>query len=305
MKRSRVANHRAVRPALAVLGILALVLLGDRLAAMALQSLLAQSSNRFVRIYAEPLARPVVVLGNSRADRHFPPAALQRMLDRPVLNLGLGGVSTAASETLLRDIVERHGPPSLVLVEPTGSAVEAGALADLRLLAVFSPRFAAVLDRTAPWDGRAGRLFHLYRFNSPMLIRVLAGIGRGAPDRQLNARLDAAALASLSGRRPEPLSLDPANLAALDRIVALGRREGFPVRLVVTPYLAGHAPENLSQWLSDLRQRYGDRAPLADYTGLLRRPELFSDRLHMNRDGVAVLLRRMREDGTLGLPAGH
>jgi hypothetical protein len=272
---------------------------GDRLGAMALHQLLDQSKNRFVRLYNGGETNSIVIIGNSRADRHFPPSLLAAISGKSVLNLGLGSVTTLVSETLLADFIEHNGPPALVIVEPTNLAVENTGVSDLRLFATYSDRLRAIIKQQTPRLYWAGELSHLFRFNNPMLVRVLKNIRRAPGDRLLHATITPELLARLEGEKPKPMINQLENEAALSRIVRLSKQHGFPLHMVIAPYLPGNGPPNVDAWINQLRVRYGARVAIWNYANAIDGVEYFTDRLHLNAGGVARLLKLMQTDGAL------
>ncbi|NQV61954.1 MAG: hypothetical protein HQ502_19965 [Alphaproteobacteria bacterium] len=275
----------------------AALFVGDRLGAMALHQLLNLSENRFARLYNGGEPDRIVIIGNSRADRHFPSSLLSAMTGKPVLNLGLGSVTTMEAEALLADFIEHNGQPALVIVEPTNLIVENAGLRDLRLFASNSKRLRAILRTQEPRLYWAGEFSHLFRFNNPMLVRVLKNIGRAQGDRLLHTTVTTQLVAQLEGATPPLMINQPKNEAALARIIGLSKQHGFPLHMVITPFLPGHGPSNVDAWINQLSRQYGDLVPIWNYANAIDGMEYFTDRLHLNARGVVRLLNLMQSDG--------
>ena len=88
---------------------------GDRILGELCAWLVSKSNDRYVEVYEGRAKAEVLVIGNSRADNHFPPQMMSALLGERVVNLGLGGVSGMLAEVLLVDYVENNDPPKLLV----------------------------------------------------------------------------------------------------------------------------------------------------------------------------------------------
>ena len=85
----------------------------------------------------------------------------------------------------------------------------------------------------------------------------------------------------------------PENLAALNRMIQALRRRGVEVRLVLAPYCP--APSNMGEFAQIVERSSG--LPVWNYSGAVRDPELFADKVHLNERGSRALLALMTRDG--------
>ncbi|ALG69851.1 hypothetical protein VY88_10995 [Azospirillum thiophilum] len=282
--------------------ILATVTAMDRVLASALGDLLLRSSDRFMAIYRQPDpdARPVdvVVLGNSRADNHFPVSALRETACGEALNLGMGGAPTVLSALLWEDYVERHGAPRLLVLEPTGLVDNPHDLADLPMLAHYSPRIDAFVRQENETLWLANHAFHLMTFNNNQTMRLAAGLLKPAADRTLVGAIPAPLKAQLAAAPDELMTADEANWRALDRIVRSAREHGTQVAVVVTPYFPTYAGKlrNFDAFFAELKTRLPAGVTMIDARRAVQRDELFMDALHVNEDGVRAMFAALAPD---------
>lgn len=292
-----------------LLATLALILAGalllDRGLSAGLGRLLLASDDRFVAIYRAVPAAGLVVLGNSRADNHFPADRLAALTCGPAVNLGMGGAPMVVSEALWEDYLERHGPPRLLVIEPTSVMDDPAVLADAPLLAHFSERVGRLVRETDPTLWASGRVFHLLTLNSNQTIRILAGLLRGhAGDRTLTGHIDPARHERIAHAPTESWRADPRNLGALDRIVASARRHDVQVLVVLTPLYRPFTERlaNYASYFAALTARLPPEVPVIDLRTAVEGDEHFVDPLHINREGVELMLARL--EGPLARAAG-
>ncbi|BAI71172.1 hypothetical protein AZL_005340 [Azospirillum sp. B510] len=313
--------------------ILATVTAMDRVLASALGDLLLHSSDRFMAVYrlAEPAppatmpaptmpekqpgalmvkaaltAEPrrsdgpadVLVLGNSRADNHFPVSALQDMTCGRALNLGMGGAPTVLSALLWEDYVERHGAPRLLVLEPTGVVDSPHDLADLPLLAHYSPRIDAFVRRENEALWMANHAFHLMTFNNNQTMRLVAGLLKPAADRTLVGAIPEPLKAQLAAAPDEMMTADDANWQALDGVIRSAQAKGTRVAVVITPYFPTYARKlrNFDAFFDELKGRLPAGVTVIDARRAVDRDELFMDALHVNQEGVRAMFAALEAD---------
>ncbi len=274
----------------------------DRVLASALGDLLLRSSDRFMAVYrpAPPDVRPadVVVLGNSRADNHFPVEAVQGATCGKAINLGMGGAPTTVSDLLWQDYVERHGAPRLLILEPTGVVDDPRALADVPLLAHYSPRVDDFVRQTDHGLWLSNHAFHLMAFNGNQTVRLATGLIRPAGDRTLSGSVPAPLKVQLAKAPEEVMEGFQPNWEALDRIIHTARANGTRVAVVITPYYPTYIGKlsNFDAFFDDLKHRLPGDVTVIDARRAVRKEELFMDALHVNQDGVQAMFAAIDAD---------
>jgi hypothetical protein len=272
---------------------------GDRLIAAACARLVGMSHDRYVDVYEGRAAADILVIGNSRADNHFPPQLMGQLLGRKVVNLGLGGVSTVLAEALVADYIEKNGPPKLIVIEPSCLIVEPAAIGDMRLFSIYSKRIHGLIRRYMPEFHYAAEVFHAFNFNNEMFLRVLNQIRSIPEDRVHFTSITPELLQVIRAEGRFPLVDYPDNEVALTRLLDYIRGQHIALRVVITPYLPDHLAnlENFPVWRTHLFELGVRREDFFDYSDRFNRPDYFRDGVHMNTEGTKKLLGVMMDEG--------
>lgn len=276
---------------------IALLFVGDRLGAWCLQKLVARSQDRYVAMYEGRAKADILVLGNSRADNHFPPQMMSRALGVTTVNLGLGGVSAKLSEALMQDFIERNGAPRLIVLEVTVLAAEPSTIGDMMIFTSYSPRIAALLKESAPRLFYTMTVFNLFQYNNEMLWRILYHVWKPPFDRVHHGTMTPAFLEQIR-KRSVHLPSYADNEAALGRMLDYAQQRGIPVRIVITPYLKDQFAKftNFESWRARVEQLTRGQK-IWDYSQSFEDYALFRDSVHMNTAGTMRLLQVMISDG--------
>src|SRR5205807_1004651 len=158
--------------------LLAVIIAGDHLLALALHQVLMRSQFRYSRLYRGGNDADVVIIGDSRGVHSFYAPALQQMIGLRVMNLSYNSLSPHVAEAVLLDYLDHNRAPRIVVIEAT-SAITSGAVASqLRTYAGLSPRMAALYARDHPFEARASRLFWLFPLNSEFFLEALHSMRR-------------------------------------------------------------------------------------------------------------------------------
>ena len=290
---------------LASLGlILAMVVTMDRVLASTLGAALLRSGDRFLSIYqpdqpAGGQAVDVLVLGNSRADNHFPAAAVQEMTCWNTANLGMGGAPTTVSNLLFQDYVERHGAPRLLVLEPTSVVDDPMALADLPLLSYYSPRVDGFIRQAdfSMWAGN--QAFNLLIFNNNQTIRMGFDTLRGKKDdRTLHGTISDIQRRDIDRLPEERMVGHQPNWDALDSIIRTAHEHGTKVAVVITPYYPGYIRKvgNFDAFFAELKRRLPPEVTVIDASRAVTGDQNFMDPLHVNAEGVQDMFHKVENE---------
>ncbi len=279
---------------------IALLFFGDRLGAWCLQKLVARSQDRYVAMYEGRAKADILVLGNSRADNHFPPQMMNRALGVTTVNLGLGGVSAKLSEALMEDFIERNGTPKLIVVEATVLEVDPATIGDMMIFTSYSRRIAALLKEGMPRLFYTMRVFNLFQYNNEMLWRIVYHVWNPPFDRVHRGTMTPALLEQIR-KRSVHLPNHADNDAALRRMLDYAQQRGVPVRIVIAPFLKDQFVKftNFESWKAQV-ERLAPGQKIWDYSRSFDDPALFRDSVHMNTEGTKQLLQVMIDDGFYG-----
>ena len=217
---------------------LVLLVVGDRVLATVGRFVVDGSPDRFVRIYSKSYDADVIVLGDSRADRHFPANRLSRALGVEVMNLGIGAESMVLAEILLSDYLDQGRTPDRVLIEVNCLVVAPERVGDMHFFGLYSDRIREHVRRSQPNVYFASKLLRLVHYNSGMFYRALFAHINPKADRLHAAAISEAAVERLRREPPRTFRIYDENIAALKRIAAMSVEERLPAGAVCCTLLA-------------------------------------------------------------------
>lgn len=273
---------------------------GDRVLGAAGTTLLERSQLRFSRLYRGDLPADVLILGNSRGVNTLSAPALSDETGLRVRSLAWNGISAEIGEDLWLDWLDRHAAPKLVLVEVSFLTGSNRQLSDFSPYFTLSTRLADLARRDIPhtyWGCRVSRLFCL---NSELTLRALAYARKSDQGWANQYTITPALLEETRNLPPQPMDpVLPADVAALEGILASARAAGAQVRLLYGPYLPAYRAhlEDVPGWIEGVERAVG--APVRDYSQAVSDPDLFSDRIHMNARGARSFAATLVRDGVL------
>lgn len=265
---------------------------GDKLLSLMLQEVLSFSEDRFIKLYESKYSESAVIIGNSRADRHFPAPQLSPIIGMPVVNLGLGRESMVLSEVLFRDYVEHNGLPRLLIIEPTNMVTDPTIVGGMRLFGIYSERINRLTRELNPEYFYTTRLFNLFYFNNEMFFRVLMGVIRPEKDRRHHGIIPDRLITELRKKEAKGVMHHKENEMAIIRILEFAASNDIDVRLIATPYLSLNNVDQhdyMKDWLDWLQNRIGNNYRVFNYTRAIKRKENFRDTVHLNAKGVGEL----------------
>jgi hypothetical protein len=272
---------------------------GDRFGAVVLGKFLDNSKVPLAQMYAGRLESDIVLLGNSRAYRHFNSEFLARELGAPVANLSSPGASTLVSSVLLSDFIDIYGPPSVVVFEISGLTLGHERVADLRPLGHHAARMDALLRDTHARLYYVTKISHLFRFNSNFFLNAAHKVFFPLPDLMSQGEMtEPIGPDTLANWEGDYFKLRSENAVALKSIIEITERRGIELRLVISPTFPSFAERNgIEAWRDGISKEIGD-IPIWDYGTLPElAPEYFADPVHLNARGVDKFMELLKRDG--------
>jgi hypothetical protein len=281
--------------------LVSLWIVGDRIFANLIEHfVLPLSDNRFAKMYSGRAKADIVMLGNSRLDRHFDAYLLESYFNKSAINLGIGGQSAELSNILLHDYIDRYGVPKIVILEPTNAFIKNEGLKDLRVFMNHSERVKNLTKKELPLEYYFGSLSHLYNFNNVMFNRILFEIVRSDTDR---LRKDTISLKRynqirrLSYSKQKPQISKLGNYSALKSIATACDEHNIDLKVVIVPNLkVVFARETYEDWISELEDIFNPER-IFDYSTALVDRKYYFDEDHLNRKGVYAFYEILRKDG--------
>lgn len=271
---------------------------GDRLLALGLDEVIRFSSLPYAKLYSSRGKADVLVLGNSRAFRHFDENTLSRVLGLKVSNLAVLGGSMETMNVVLDDYIARYGPPRAVIIEPSCLSGDNAQIRNMRHFTRHSSGLRAILQDVSPKLATAGQISHLFTLNGTAYLNALHKII--SPYRQVPLE----GSVSLDGVQPpdRPYFFNRENnLIALRKTLETLKRHQIRFEIVVSPVFAGYQATRTGyqDWITSLSKVAGDQERISDYAELSLPSASFYDPVHLNRDGVALFFDKLVSGGVI------
>jgi hypothetical protein len=284
---------------------LALWFVGDRGGARVIEAVFHHSREPIAELYGGHGSAGVVLLGNSRAYRHFDLNVLSQEFKTPVANLSLPGASGELSEALFADYLDRYGPPRIVIVELSGLATDSDALKNMRPFVGQSERLSVLLKEHFPRLYYAGKISRLFNYNSEFSAAVAHKIFYPMPNLILDGSLKNLDEAFPKGRYFAP---NEQEITGMRKLVQIARARNIDIRLVLSPALPAYAAANDIDDLRSAVHGIAGGLPVWDFIDSPSMDaKMFYDPTHLNRQGVAAFMNDLRKKGffRLATDAGH
>lgn len=281
-------------------GALVLFFVIDRVAGYGLLTLADRSSIRFSQLYGGEIEKDILVVGSSRGvNSLYAPDTLEKA-GFSSYNLSWNGQSSEVSLAVIRDFLDNHKPPRMVLFEITNINGKTELLQSLKMYAGRSPRMEHLLKRDHKSLWFASQLSHLFRCNSEYFLRCLYYLRKDDQTWINTYQLTPEYFQVLVAKKDYELFREP-EPERLNELVVLTEElesRGIQIRFIVSPFLPEWIANNpeFHDWLDQIRDGLGEHR-VFDYHNTLHGLEYFADAVHINRNGADLLLQTMIQDG--------
>lgn len=290
----------------ALLAVVVIFFLGDRLLALALNQIALRSQTAYSRLYRGGQQNDVLIFGDSRGSCTCSTPLMQQTLDRKCLNLSHNYLGIGVAERVFLDYLDHNACPKMLVMEVSNLTTNTwGSLDNLKPYWRYSPRLSQAAGERFPTELAGSRFSHLYGFNSEMFLRILYHLGRTDQDAGNSAVANPAFVGYVQNLPPNRLGPLPADrVASLQRILAEADRRGIEVRLFVSPILPAYREKivDFEEWFNSLQESLGSKHQIWDFSNCLSRSEAFVDRVHVNDRGARLLLDEMISSGFFSSP---
>ena len=255
--------------------------------------LIAKSTYRFTQPYNNSATiTDILILGNSRADQHFPRYEYKELR---ILNLGNGWVGVPISQAIALDLLESHSPPKKLIIESSFLDYSGTGRAFGAINSIFSERVeSAVMLDSSSFQKYARKVFFSLRFNENDLINTVFRIyNKDKKNLNTNSHIISETIKQKALESGRKLEIQPRNKALISNLIRKYKDKGIEVLLVSTPIhhsgIKGYT--NIKQYILDLDE-------LAKNTNIrhinlietYKNDDYFADSLHLNNKGQKAFL---------------
>jgi hypothetical protein len=260
------------------------------------KEVLKHSTYRFTSFYYDEnvMANSVLVIGNSRADQHFPRYTYK---DLTFLNIGSGWVGVPVSSATALDYLEMQPSPDTLIIETSfldyvGTGSEYGAIQG-----VFSETVAAasLLD-SSNFEIIVREVFFSLRFNENNLINALARIVK--QDSTNYTSSNAVITEDIKNKvltADRVFSLKERNKIILLEMIKKYKLKGVRVYLVTSPMnkVAVESYKGVHEFIKELDDMANSAGvPHLNLISVYEDDLMFADSVHLNRTGQLNFLER-------------
>lgn len=279
---------------------LVLAFTGDRLGGWLLGKIASESQFRYSRLYRGDAGADVLFVGNSRGLIFFQPYVEEKM-GLSTCNLSYNGMPMKLAGILIKDYLERHDPPRLLVLDISllDKRMDDKLSTGFNCYTPYSQRLSGLLRDSFPNDFYAGKVSHLYRYNSEVFQRALYFLKKSDENWLLDRVISNTMQQEVENQREFLFDYTPAMLAELKDAIEFARQKGVSIKLVVNPYYPPFARKigNLDELIADIHRVTG--LEVKDYSVSIADVEGFGDYQHLNKLGAKRYLDKLMEDGVL------
>ncbi|MCC6724892.1 MAG: hypothetical protein IT258_10310 [Saprospiraceae bacterium] len=284
-----------------IFGTIALALLLDRAGGWFLAKITKESQFRYSRLYNGNEEADILFMGNSRGLSFFQPY-VEEKTGFTTANLSYNGMPIELANTLVKDYLDRHKPPRVMVMDISlldSTRMDNKIGYQFNHYSPYSGRLSQLLKDKVPNDYYAGKVSHLYRFNSEVFQRTFFYWKKSDKDWLLDRVISPEMVANVAAQKPLRFSYNEKMLNHLADLVKYAQGKGTRVELVMNPYYPEFVPKlvNLDTLIMDVQRTAG--VTVKKYINEVQKTEAFGDYQHVNKVGAKLYLDKLMQDGVI------
>ena len=286
-----------------IIALLAIAFPGDRLGGWLLGNIVEDSQFRYSRLYCGDADCDLLFAGNSRGLIFYQPY-IEEKTGVSTFNLSYNGMPVNLAATLLKDYLDRHKPPKVLVLDITllDKRMDSRLVTGFNCYTPYSERLSDLMRDSFPNDFYGGKVTHLYRYNSEVFQRAFYYLKKSDEDWLLDRVISPTLQKDVEKQGVFDYDYTPEMLESLADVVNYAKEKGVRVELVVNPYFPPFAEKigNLAALKSEIEKQTG--LPVHDYSNSISGVDGFGDYQHLNKNGAKQYLDKLIEDGIIGIP---
>ena len=282
-----------------LIAIVVILFVGDRIMGKLLENIVLSSQFRYSRMYRGDAAADILLVGNSRGLIFYQPF-LEEQLGVKTFNLSYNGLPADLTDVLVKDYLDLHPKPKLVLIDVS--------LCDrinkelINGFATYASQSKRIKELIRNQDAKvAGGLeaSWLYRYNSEVFQRALFYKNKSDEDWLLDRKITEEIKAKLSPDYEFIIKYPEEMPKQLGETVAYLRKQNINVQLVLNPYYPPFVDHitNLDEFIKEIEA--ATQMKVANYATAVPKEAYFGDFQHLNKVGSKVYLEQLIKDGLL------
>ncbi|MET2984895.1 hypothetical protein [Aureibaculum conchae] len=243
--------------------------------------------NKNLKVNAE-----VVVLGSSRAQHHYNPHELSKILDNSCYNLGLGGNGVFYNYAILKEIIKNTPPKAVVLDLSPNVIIDEKSYTKLNLFLPYysnNDAFKEIIELN-PKFSKLELISNLYIYNST-IYHILRSINKiDSIDNELGYK-PLEGIIDVNNFAPYHLEnekMGDNKTKYLLKIIALCKENKIKLVSVISPtYLKFDRSNTIINKLDSILKTNDVKLyDFSDYPEFYKKQIFFKDQLHLNKEGA-------------------
>ncbi len=278
---------------------LAIIFIGDKIFASLLHHLNSSSNFRYSKIYNGTAQCDILLVGNSRGHALYQPA-VRELTKASTLNISYNALPVTIANALVQDFYDLYKAPKAMIIEISLLVKTEGKVINaFKLYHNESARINSILAATSPSTFNGINVSNLYALNTELFHRSLYYLDSDDSDWIMDKSMNAHMVNSAGEIKEIQYQVTDENMADLKKLIQTAKHRNTDVRLVLAPYFRPYATKikNLQAFIHEVQQATGTQ--VYNYATLFGDPELFSDYLHLNKQGSILFMERLKKDGIL------
>ncbi len=281
-------------------------MLGDRIGGMVLSKITQESQFRYSRLYGDKVDSDILFVGNSRGLSFFQPY-VEEKTGLSTANLSYNGMPIDLAVPLVEDYLDRQQPPKVMVMDISlmdSLRMDNKLATQFNHYSPYSERLSELMKDGARNDYYAGKVSHLYRYNSEVFQRTFFYWKKSDKDWLLDRVISPSMVSDVEKQQILRFHYDQKMLDKLAGMVSYAKQKGVKVELVVNPYFPAFVPKigNLGSLMADINKATG--LTVKNFENAVTQTEAFGDYQHVNKQGARLYLDKLMEAGVLETRSG-
>lgn len=272
-----------------------LFFLGDRLLSLILKELLKYSQLPIATLYSDRESPDIIILGNSRAMRHFDIKLIKEKTDKNISLIAFQAASLKFLKVLLEDYKKKKGVPKKIIIELSSLSSGDEQIQTKKFLYFFSDDFKKLLKEKYKFDYVTGSIFNLFFFNSIDFFNILHKVLFRYEQKFLNTTITENDIKKFKEKIYKPyFFIKNENLESLLSIIKNNKGQS-EIFLIVSPFHKSFLQKNieLKDTIFYLNQIVEVRSNLINLSESINGDEFFSDVTHLNHNGAKEFTKKI------------
>ena len=283
---------------------------GDRLFGWVLKQLTEKSQFRYTRLYQGKAQADILLVGNSRGLIFYQPH-IEKITGKKTFNISYNGMPMNLAEVLVKDYLEKYpATKQMILDVSMCDRLNKTLITGFNLYTPYSPRMYDLVHLNDTTSAVAGKIFHIYRYNSEIFQRSMFYLNKSDEDWLLDRVINDAMVTGITSYKPDTIKIETrdtirpedrkerlfksivSNLTSskngeveyvkgvmehLASTVEFAKAKGVDVQLVINPYYPPYLDKlvNLDQLKAAAEKATGMK--VHDYSNAVKDKEGFGD----------------------------